>query len=140
MNPVESASSASGEKPAENSAMVIDDGPVERLTGKALLEKLGFTVRTAASGEEALHLLAREPAQLVLCDVSMPGMNGLELLRAARALDVPPIMVMVTGHGDEASAQSAMQAGASAYLPKPLRLETLRKTVEAVLSGSASVR
>jgi CheY-like chemotaxis protein len=137
MSPVDSAP---GEKAGEKSALVVDDGPVERLAGQALLEKLGFAVRTAASGEEALDLLAAQPARLVLCDVSMPGMSGLELLRATRALATPPIVVMVTGHGDEASAQSAMQAGASAYLPKPLRLDTLRQTVGAVLSGSANIR
>jgi CheY-like chemotaxis protein len=132
--------SASGEKVGEKSALVVDDGPVERLAGKALLEKLGFAVRSAASAEEALDLLAAQPARLVLCDMSMPGMSGLELLRATRALPFPPIMVMVTSHGDEASAQSATQAGASAYLSKPLRLDTLRETVGAVLAGSAAFR
>jgi CheY-like chemotaxis protein len=129
--------SAPDENAGTRSALVVDDGPVERLTGKAMLEKLGFAVRTAASGEEALELLAAQPARLVLCDVSMPGMSGLELLQAARALASPPIMVMVTGHGDEAFAQSAMQAGASAYLTKPLRLDTLRQTVGAVLPEMA---
>jgi CheY-like chemotaxis protein len=115
---------------SRKAALVIDDGPVERLAGKACLEKLGFAVRTAASGEEALALLQQEPAILVLCDVSMPGMSGLEVLAAMQAFSRPPLTVMVTSYGDKEHAQAAMRAGAAAFLEKPLRFDVLRSTVE----------
>jgi CheY-like chemotaxis protein len=115
-------------------ALVIDDGAVERLAGKAFLEKLGFLVRTAASGEEALALLAQEPAMLVLCDVSMPGISGLDVLAVTRTFSRPPLTVMVTSHGDKEFAESAMRAGAAAYLEKPLRFDALRSTVEAAMA------
>lgn len=113
-------------------ALVVDDGPVERLTGKALLEKLGFSTRTAASGEEALALLDQQPVGLVLCDVSMPGMSGMALLEAIQGQPHPPLFIMVTSHDDAVHAQTALDYGAYAYLTKPLRFDTLRDTVAAI--------
>lgn len=110
-------------------ALVVDDGPVERLAGKAMLEKLGFTVAAAASGEEALQLLNRQAADLVLCDISMPGMGGIGLLEATRALARPPLFIMSSSHDDAEHALAAMRGGACGYLTKPLRFDSLRDTV-----------
>jgi CheY-like chemotaxis protein len=111
-------------------ALVVDDGPVERLTGKTMLEKLGFSTRTAASGEEALALLEQQPVRLVLCDVSMPGMSGMALMKAVQSHPHPPLFIMVTSHDDAVHAQAAFDQGAYAYLIKPLRLDTLCDIVD----------
>lgn len=116
-------------------ALVVDDGPVERLAGKAMLEKLGFSTRTAASGEEALAFLEQQPVGLVLCDVSMPGMSGMALLEAAQDHPHPPLFIMVTSHDDAAHAQAALTQGAYAYLTKPLRFDTLRDTIAVAMTG-----
>lgn len=113
-------------------ALVVDDGPVERLTGKVMLEKLGFSTRTAASGEEALTLLEQQPVKLVLCDILMPGMSGMALLEAVQGYPHPPLFIMVTSHDDAVHAQVALDHGAYAYLTKPLRFDTLRDTVAVI--------
>lgn len=117
-------------------ALVVDDGPVERLAGKALLEKLGFSVTAAAGGAEALRLLEQQPAVLVLCDISMPGMDGLALLEATRSHAHPPRFIMASSHNDAGNAQAALSLGACAYLAKPLRFDALRDAVDKALAGT----
>jgi diguanylate cyclase (GGDEF)-like protein len=116
------------------SALVVDDGLVERLLGKAMLEKLGFSVEMASSGEEALAMIGRHPVDLVLCDIAMPGMDGLALLDTARARPQPPLFIMSTNHNDAAHAIASMRRGAYGYLIKPLRFEHLRETVTEVMA------
>jgi DNA-binding NtrC family response regulator len=115
------------------SALVVDDGAVERLAGKAMLEKLGFSVMTAASGEEALQLLDQQRAEIVLCDISMPGMGGLSLLEATREHPFPPLFIMSTSHNDAEHAVASLRSGAYGYLTKPLRFDVLRDTVSDAL-------
>jgi diguanylate cyclase (GGDEF)-like protein len=110
-------------------ALVVDDGPIERMAGKSMLEKLGFSVITAASGEEALRLLEDQPADLVLCDISMPGIGGMGLLEATRGRPQPPLFIMSTSHNDAEHAVASLRNGAYGYLTKPLRFDTLRATV-----------
>lgn len=135
MNPCNRELNASTQAAARH-ALVVDDGPVERLAGKVLLEKLGFTAATAASGEEALRLLEQQPADLVLCDISMPGMSGIALLEATRSHACPPRFIMSTSHDDAANEQAALRNGACGYLAKPLRFDALRDMVAKVLAGT----
>ncbi len=115
-------------------ALVVDDGLVERLLGKAMLEKLGFTVSMAASSEEALDWIGHYPVDLVLCDIAMPGMNGLDLLDVARARPRAPLFIMSTNYDDAEHALASMRRGAYGYLIKPLRFEHLRQTVSEVMA------
>lgn len=115
-------------------ALVVDDGLVERLLGKTMLEKLGFSVSTASSGEEALRFIAEQPVDLVLCDIAMPGMDGLELLDTARAKKKAPPFIMSTNHNDAEHALASMRLGAQGYLTKPLRFESLRDAVSEVMA------
>lgn len=119
-------------------ALVVDDGPVERMAGKALLEKLGFLVTTADTGEDALHLLRQHPTDLVLCDISMPGMGGLALLEATRGQPCAPAFIMSTSHDDAEHAEASMRSGAHGYLVKPLRFTVLRQMVSEVLSAQGN--
>jgi diguanylate cyclase (GGDEF)-like protein len=119
------------------SALVVDDGPVERLAGKSMLEKLGFDVTPVASGEEAMDLLAESSYDLVLCDISMPGMGGLELLDATRTHEPPQLFIMSTTHNDAEHVVASLQRGAYGYLTKPLSFESLRTTVSEALSKYA---
>jgi diguanylate cyclase (GGDEF)-like protein len=114
-------------------ALVVDDGLVERLLGKAMLEKLGFKVSMAASSEEALNWIARYQVDLVLCDIAMPGMNGLDLLNEARTQPHAPVFIMSTNYDDAEHALASMRSGAYGYLIKPLRFEHLRQTVADVM-------
>lgn len=110
-------------------ALVVDDGPVERLAGKSMLEKLGFAVTTLASGEEALALMEKTFFDMVLCDISMSGMSGLTLLEASHSHPKPSIFIIATAHDDAEHAIASLRSGAYGYLTKPLRFEQLRDTV-----------
>lgn len=115
-------------------ALVVDDGAVERLMGKAMLEKLGFSAMTAESGEQALQLLSEHTFGLVLCDISMPGMGGLELLDITRRHPQPPLFIIATNFNDAEHAVASMRRGAGGYLTKPLRLEPLRDAIADALA------
>ncbi len=114
-------------------ALVVDDGPVERLAGKSMLERLGFSVTTAISAEDALQCMVEKPVDLVLCDISMPGMSGLTLLETTRMQPRPPLFIMSTNYDDAEHAVASLQHGAYGYLTKPLRFESLRDTVKDAL-------
>jgi two-component system, chemotaxis family, sensor kinase CheA len=102
------------------SVLVVDDTTVVRELERSILEEAGYRVRTARDGREALAALATEPPDLVVTDVDMPGLDGLELtraIRADRALAGLPVVV-VTSKAAEADRMRAMEAGADAYLGK----------------------
>jgi len=113
-------------------ALVIDDSSVERMLATAVLQKLGFAARCAGTAEEALALLKHCSVDLVVCDLALPGMDGLTLLAALRACPAPPPCIVLSAHDDPRHALAAMQAGARAYLVKPLRLADMREAVAAV--------
>jgi two-component system response regulator HydG len=113
--------------------LVVDDEANARRGMKALLEQEGFTVSTAADGAEALDLLASGSFDVVVTDLKMPRIDGLELLKRARQTyeDLP--VVMVTAHGAVESAIAAMKAGAEDYLEKPVQIDELVVVLERVL-------
>lgn len=108
-------------------ALVIDDSSVERMLATAVLQKLGFAAHCAGTAEEALVLLRHCSVDLVVCDLALPGMDGLTLLAALRACPVPPPCIVLSAHDDPRHALAAMRAGAHAYLVKPLRLADMRE-------------
>lgn len=115
------------------SVLVVDDSAVECMLATAVLQRLGFSpVVCAASAEQALLLLAARRFDLAICDISLPGMNGLELLAAIRACPAPPPCIVLSAHDDGHHARTALQSGALAYLAKPLRLDTMRETLARV--------
>ncbi|MBI1890422.1 MAG: EAL domain-containing protein [Burkholderiales bacterium] len=115
-------------------ALVVDDGPVERLAGKSMLEKLGFAVAVAGSAEEALALFEQALFDVVLCDIAMPGMGGIALLEACRQMRKPPMVIMISTHDDAEHAVASLKRGAYAYLTKPLRIDHLRTTLNEAIA------
>jgi CheY-like chemotaxis protein len=112
--------------PPLGEVLVVDDSPVERMLATAVLRKLGFSVTCAASAEQALARMASHRFVLAICDISLPGMDGLALLAAMRQRPPAPPCIVLSAHDDALHADAALRAGASAYLVKPLRLESLR--------------
>jgi two-component system NtrC family response regulator len=107
---------------------VDDDESLRRVT-EVQLQQGGYQALTAASGREALELLLRTPVELVVTDLKMPGMSGLELLKRIRA-DYPELVViMVTAFGTIETAVEAMRAGAYDYVTKPVHIEELKLTI-----------
>ncbi|MBG3878172.1 response regulator, partial [Desulfovibrio oxamicus] len=105
--------------------LVVDDDPGILTTLRLALSAAGCPVRTAASAEEALALLAARPADLVLTDVRMEGASGIDLVRETRALVPDALCVVMTAFASFENAVAAIKAGAFDYLPKPFSVEQL---------------
>ena len=110
--------------------LVVDDSPIELLMTKTLLERLGFSPLTASNGADALSLIREHSPHIVISDITMPGMSGLELLEATRHFVQPPIFIMATGLDDAEHAVASLQHGAYGYLTKPLKEAQLRQAIQ----------
>ncbi|SNS13832.1 Histidine kinase-, DNA gyrase B-, and HSP90-like ATPase [Humidesulfovibrio mexicanus] len=107
------------------SLLLVDDEEGIRRVLALTLADMGWRVRAAASGEEALALFRQEPADIVVTDVKMPGMDGLALLQAVKALDPECEVVLITGHGDMDLAIQGIKLDAADFIAKPLRDDAL---------------
>ncbi len=117
--------------------LIIDDEPNVRLTFRTALESAGYTVSEAADGERGLMCLQEFPADLILLDLRMPNVDGMDVLRLLRdAGDATPV-VMVTAHGSIPDAVEAMRLGAVDFLSKPLTPEALRTVAADVIRRHA---
>ena len=105
---------------------IVDDEPLARARLRDLVSALtGYEiVGEASDGEDALELLDQTEPDVVLADVRMPGMDGLQLARRLQAMDTPPALIFTTAYPEHAL--SAIEAGAAAYLLKPVRREKLQ--------------
>lgn len=109
--------------------LVVDDDESLRRVTQVQLEQEGYVVSTAPNGKEALALLEKSPQDLVISDLKMPGMSGLDLLRRIRT-DYPEIIVlMMTAYGSVETAVEAMKLGAYDYITKPVNADALRLVV-----------
>lgn len=116
--------------------IVVDDEMGSRESMAIAVEKAGFTVRTFDEAEKALDFLARESdVRLAICDLRMPGMDGLGFLEAVRTRELELSVILVTGFGSIESAVEAMQVGADDYLTKPVDLYELRRRVRNLMEN-----
>ena len=115
--------------------LLVDDSPTIRRMLKVALAPLGFEMLEAASGLEAIEQLAVAPVQLMVLDLNMPDMHGLDVLKFVRAnhayRDLP--VVVLTTRGDETSRDAAVHAGASAYMTKPFSPVALASRAQQLL-------
>jgi len=114
--------------------LIVDDEKNYLLVLSAVLEEEGYEVLTAVSGAEALEVLASSEPDLVLTDMKMPGMDGIELLERIKARDPDLPVIMMTAHGTVDKAVEAMQKGAYTYLLKPFDNERLILYVRKAIS------
>jgi DNA-binding NtrC family response regulator len=114
--------------------MIVEDEPNVRLVFRAALESDCSTVTAAEDGETALRWLTQEPFDLVLLDLRMPGMGGMEVLRRLRAVGSHVPVVVITAHDSVCNAVEAMKLGAIDFLAKPLTPKALRQVVDEVLA------
>jgi DNA-binding NtrC family response regulator len=111
--------------------LIVDDEPDVVANWARLLGRADYPCITATDGERALALLESERPEIVLTDLKMPGVDGMQVLARARELDPDTVVIIITGHGTVESAVEAMRAGAFDYLLKPLPSnDVLRLTVE----------
>ncbi|MES1175555.1 MAG: sigma-54 dependent transcriptional regulator [Myxococcales bacterium] len=114
--------------------LVVDDEPGARIALKTLLGQEGYEVDTAADGVLALELIAERAPALILTDLGMPNMNGMDLLARIRAQKLGVPVIVTTAYGDVASVVAAMRAGAEDFLTKPIDFDALQLMVARTLS------
>ena len=113
--------------------LIVEDSPVDQLLIKRLLVRPGWVTQLAHNGKEALELIGKVRPDLVITDLQMPEMDGLELVKAVRTTDSSLPIVLVTGKGSEDTAIEALRSGATSYSPKSKLSTDLVSTVEQVL-------
>ena len=113
--------------------LIVDDEHGILVALKGLFRKEGYEVETAESGEEALAKVKAGLFHVIITDLSMKGMSGLDLLRAVRQMDPGCAVLMITAYGTQRIAVEAMKAGAEDYLPKPFDNDELRIKVRNVM-------
>ena len=113
--------------------LVVEDDDILRSVTQMHLTKKGCSTAAAADAIEALRILEDEPQDLVICDIQLPGLSGLDLLKNIRVRYAGTEVVVITGFGTVVTAVEAMKSGAYDYLTKPIHLYDLSALVDRVL-------
>lgn len=116
----------------ERKILVVDDEPQFLRAMRLALSEHGFNAVAAESGEAALKQLDAETPDLVLLDMNLPGMNGIETCQAIRAASAVPV-IMLSVRNAERDKASALEAGANAYVTKPFGMQDLLDRIRGVL-------
>ena len=119
--------------------LIVDDEETIRLALRKFLRSRGYEVEIAAAGDQALQILDRESFSLMLCDVRMPGMTGVQLVPKARERDEDLAIIMLTAVNDAATATEVLSSGATDYLMKPVELADLQQAVDRALHKRAEL-
>jgi DNA-binding NtrC family response regulator len=114
--------------------LIVDDEKNIRMTLSQSLESLGVEMDVAGSGEEALAKLKERDFGVILLDIRMPGMDGMEVLRQVREVRPDIRIIMITAYGTIESAVEAMKLGAADFLQKPFDPEEIRELVSRVMN------
>lgn len=125
---------------AKRSILIVDDEEIARANMEHVLKKDGYGCHSATNGLEALAVLAREDIDLVITDLKMEQMGGIELLQQINRVSPEIPVIMVTGFATVSSAVEALKKGAAHYLGKPVNLDELRRTVKEVLEKKLFVQ
>jgi DNA-binding response OmpR family regulator len=120
--------------------LLIEDDPTTRLALKRMLEMAGYAVSEAANGQVAKQLLDSEVIDLVVSDMRLPDIDGIQLIQAAQQSPNTPAVILLTGYRSIDSAVAALDAGAYEYLLKPCAPQTLLATIAAALDPTKQQR
>ena len=114
--------------------LIVDDEKQFRESTKRLLRRKGYHAEAAGSGTEALEKIGKESFDLLLVDIIMPEMNGLEMLQRAKEM-APEIMVLIiTGYGTDKLEKEAMQLEVDGFVNKPITIDELTKIIDETLA------
>jgi len=115
--------------------LIIDDEQeIRKLLGDSL-KRRGFEVEIAFDGQEGLEKVKLTNPDLVLCDISMPGLSGVEVLKKIKQFNQDIIVIMLTGYGTMESAIKCLKLGAYGHIAKPIELEKLLVLLKEVLGS-----
>ena len=112
--------------------LVVDDEPTICSMMNVFLKQIGYEVKTVNSGEEAMALFNEEAPDMVLLDISMPGMRGIDVLQEMKSRKADCGVIMLSAYGDDQTIQEALDRGAYCYIQKPMELMELKKQLEAL--------
>ena len=123
-----------------STVLVIDDASIMRMVMKDILLRYckyeKFNIHEASDGHEALSKYARVKPDVVLCDISMPGMNGIDVVRALIEKDPNAKIIMITASNDEADVVECIKAGAKDYIIKPPKPERVMLAIKRISDNS----
>ena len=122
------------------SILVVDDERAIQDTLAWCLENDGHGVRTAGSGEEAMGFMAGEGFDLIISDIIMPGLSGVDLLRKVHVLQPQTLFVLITAFATVETAVEALREGACDYIVKPFKLDEIRLRVRRLLEHRAATQ
>ncbi|KHE94189.1 MAG: sigma-54 dependent transcriptional regulator [Candidatus Scalindua rubra] len=140
MNDVKSVNNTESQDGVKPVILVVDDEETIRFCLKEALEVEGYKVHTEDNGENSLRLIKKMIPDLVILDLKMPGMNGLDLLREIKSYDQNILVILLTGHASVDSAVNAMKDGAFDYLEKPFKMGRIKLVIEKALSTQSLMR
>lgn len=113
--------------------LLIDDELGVRIVMQRLLEMRGYKVTTASSGQEGLEKLKKERFVLILLDINMTGMSGVETLKKIREIDFETVIIMLTGEHNEETAKICFALGANNFITKPFDSQVFDTAVETAI-------
>jgi two-component system response regulator AtoC len=116
-----------------NNILIIDDQKLIRSSLKVALEKEAYAVCLARTGAEGLGIIREHDVDLVLLDIMLPDINGIEVLKKIKEIDADIIVIMMTGYGTIESAVQAMKYDAFDYISKPFKAETIQTILKFAL-------
>src|SRR5579884_2187658 len=137
LNPIRKPKTENRKPLADAAILVVDDELLIRETLVEFLSQEGFTIVTCATGEEALEHAAGQRFDIVLCDVHLPGLDGLELLERLQRLSPETFVLLITAYATVENAVEAFQRGAHDYLMKPILLDEVLSKIRRLLAHRA---
>jgi CheY-like chemotaxis protein len=130
----------SGVAPAARTVLLVEDSDAIRDAFTILLEDAGYTVLGAGTGEDALRLAAEHAPDLMLLDMGLPDMTGLEVVRQVKSVPATAgiAVVAVTGRDEEADRRACLAAGCTAYLVKPVNTQKLVRDLPGFMAAATA--
>jgi two-component system alkaline phosphatase synthesis response regulator PhoP len=120
--------------------LVVDDEGAIRYSVSKTLQRVGYQVAEASSGEEALEMMRSQPYDVVLTDIKMPGLTGVELLRQIKETAPDSIVILMTGYASLGTAVEALRLGAHDYLIKPSSSQDIKSSVSRGVERARNLR
>jgi DNA-binding response OmpR family regulator len=122
-------------EPRKKRILVIEDDREMRSLLQDFLEEEGYAVGCVEDGSEAFRKLAKENSDLIITDIRMPGLSGLDILPGLKQIRPGSPVIAITAFGSEEIHRRVMESGADAYLEKPLQLDQLRTLIQEMVSS-----
>ena len=120
--------------------LIVDDQEDSRMILKSILENEGYAVDTVFNGEEALEIYPTKSFNLVMTDINMTGISGIELLRSIKSINDDAVVILLTGFSDIEKTQQAVKYGAADYILKPVQPLQFLKSIKKALSKESSIK